>query len=63
MSIKRFYGDNGQLLRYEMSKEMKERGVRYANRCKRNQIIDAAMPFVVVALGVGFLVAWYLVIN
>ena len=52
MSIKRYYGDNGQLLRYEMSKEMKERGIRYANKCKRDDLIKdtairAGIPLVV----------------
>lgn len=63
MSINRTYGDNGKLLRVEMTKEMKERGVRYANKCKRNQIIDAVMPFVI-SFSVAILLAvWYLINN
>ena len=63
MSVKRTYGDNGELLRYEMSKEMKARGVWYANKCKRNQVIDTVMPFIIsIAAGV-LLAAWYLMNN
>lgn len=63
MSIKRYYGDNGELLRYEMSKEMKEWAARYYKKTRRAQLIDAVMPFVVIVVGVGALVVWYLINN
>lgn len=63
MSIKRHYGDNGELLRYELSNEMKQRAKRYYNKQKRAQLIDAIMPFIIIVAGTAFFVAVYLINN
>lgn len=59
MSINRTYGDNGELLRYEVEKEMVARKTRYT----KDTLSNAVVPYVVIALGVGFLTVWYLINN
>ena len=59
MSTKRYYGNNGQLLRYEVEKEMVARKTRYT----KDTLFNAVVPYVVIALGVGFLTVWYLINN
>lgn len=54
--ITRYYGDNGELIRYEM----KNRAKRY----KKAHFIDTVvMPAIIIVVGVGVLVAWYLINN
>ena len=56
MSIKRYYGDNGELLRYEM----RTRGARYS----RNQkIINALIEVGLIVGSMSLLTVWYLINN
>lgn len=64
MSIKRYYGDSGLLLKVEMSKEMKARVARYYKKTKRAQFMDTVvMPALVIILGIGLIIAYYLILN
>jgi hypothetical protein len=56
MSVKRHYGDNGELIRYEM----KKRGKRYYFK---TQLKDIAIRFTIVCVGFGLLTVWYLINN
>jgi hypothetical protein len=47
MNVKRYYGDNGQLLRYEVGKEMKNRGKRMYYTA---MIKDIAIKFTIVTV-------------
>ena len=60
MSVKRYYGDNGQLLRYEITKEMNTRGKRYY---KRAQMVEDLKAFGVTFAVFGALTVWYLINN
>jgi hypothetical protein len=51
--VKRYYGDNGQLLRYEVVREMRTRGKRMYYRA---QVIDVIIRFAIV-LGIMGIVA------
>lgn len=72
-TIKRYYGDNGQLLRYTIAptahhrnainKEMTTRALRYKKQSDRAHIIDAVAPYAVIVAGISFLVVWYLINN
>jgi hypothetical protein len=63
MSVKRHYGDDGQLLRYELSKEMKQRAARYYKKQKRAQLIDAIAPYIIIIVAVSLMTAYYLIMN
>lgn len=43
MHIIRYIGDNGELLRYEIKKEMTTRGARYYKTAKRREYIKDAL--------------------
>ena len=72
-TIKRYYGDNGNLLSYTIKptahnrnaieKEMATRGARYAKQTKRAHIIDAVAPYAIIIVAMSLLTAWYLINN
>ena len=72
-TIKRYYGDNGNLLSYTIKptthnrnaieKEMTTRGKRYKKQSDRARIIDAVAPYAIIIAAVTFLVVWYLINN
>lgn len=63
-SIKRTYGNNGELLKVEMSKEMKARAERYYKKTKRAQFIDQVITPLIITLSVtAILTAYYLALN
>ena len=72
-TIKRYYGDNGQLLRYTIKptahkrnvieKEMNTRALRYKKQSDRSRIIDAVAPYAIIIVAMSLLTAWYLINN
>lgn len=48
MHIVRYIGDNGELLRYEIKKEMRTRGKRIKHQYIKNQIKDVAIRLSIV---------------
>lgn len=73
MQVHRSYSDNGKLTAYaitpsahnraQITKEMATRGVRYAKQTKRAQLLENAMPFIIIAINTVVLSAWYLLNN
>jgi hypothetical protein len=63
MRIKRYYGDNGELIRYEITKEMNSRAKRYYKSSRKAERINDIMSLVVIIVGIGLMVAWYLINN
>jgi hypothetical protein len=56
MSIKRYYGDNGELIRYEM----RTRGARYA---RKQKIVNALIETALIVGSMSLLTVWYLINN
>ena len=55
-NIKRYYGDNGELLRYEMA----TRGARYA---RKQKIVNALIETGLIVGTLSLLTVWYLINN
>ena len=55
MSIKRYYGDNGELIRYEMRTR--------AKRYKREAMIETIKPYALIVVSMTLLTVWYLINN
>lgn len=60
MNVTRHYGSNGQLLRYEVTKEMRVRGKR---TFYKEQLKDAAIRFIIVMVVMSILLIAFLVKN
>lgn len=63
MSTRRYYGDNGKLLRYEIINEMNTRGARYHKQAKRHELVESLKALGVSLATALILAAWYLLNN